>query len=73
MKYSQDDANLVFIESKGFDTKTAEGLQKALKWVQTVSSDYLLYGEPTGDPFDIAMGEMRRPMLIDSVKKALKK
>ena len=38
MKYSQDDATLVFIESKGFDTKTAEGLQKALKWVQTIST-----------------------------------
>lgn len=27
-----------------------------------------MYGEPSGDEFDIMVGEMRRPMLISSVE-----
>jgi hypothetical protein len=30
-----------------------------------------MYGEPSGDEFDIMVGEMRRPMLINSVEAAI--
>ena len=32
-----------------------------------------MYGDPTGDPFDIQMGSMRRGMLIEAVEKKLKR
>ncbi len=44
---SQRDINLTFIESKGFDTYTKEGLNKALKWLKTADADNLMYGEPS--------------------------
>ena len=69
--YSLNDVNLDFIASKGFDVTSKKGLQKALLWLETTSPDNLLYGEPTGDPFDIQMGRLRRGMLIESVKTAL--
>ena len=69
--YSQNDVNLEFIESKGFDVTTKKGLQKALLWLETTNPDNLMYGEPTGDPFDIQMGSLRRGMLIESVKAKL--
>ena len=68
---TQRDINLTFIESKGFDTYTKEGLNKALKWLKTADADNLMYGEPSGDEFDIMVGEMRRPMLISSVEHAI--
>ena len=68
---SQRDINLTFVESKGFDTYTKEGLTKALKWLKTADADNLMYGEPSGDEFDIMVGEMRRPMLISSVEHAI--
>ena len=68
---TQRDINLTFIESKGFDTYTKEGLKKALKWLKTADADNLMYGEPSGDEFDIMVGEMRRPMLISSVEHAI--
>ncbi len=68
---TQRDINLTFIESKGFDTYTKEGLNKALKWLKTAAADNLMYGEPSGDEFDIMVGEMRRPMLISSVEHAI--
>ncbi len=68
---TQRDINLTFIESKGFDTYTKEGLNKALKWLKTTDADNLMYGEPSGDEFDIMVGEMRRPMLISSVEHAI--
>ena len=68
---TQRDINLTFIESKGFDTYTKEGLNKALKWLKTEDADNLMYGEPSGDEFDIMVGEMRRPMLISSVEHAI--
>lgn len=68
---SQRDINLTFIESKGFDTYTKEGLNKALKWLKTAAADNLMYGEPSGDEFDIMVGEMRRPLLISSVEHAI--
>lgn len=68
---TQRDINLTFISSKGFDVYTTEGLNKALKWLQTVSPDNLMYGEPSGDEFDFMVGEMRRPMLINSVETAI--
>lgn len=57
--------------SKGFDVYTADGLNKALHWLQTADADNLMYGEPSGDEFDIMVGEMRRPMLINSVEAAI--
>ena len=68
---TQRDINLTFIETKGFDTSSLTGLQDALKWLQTADADNLMYGEPSGDEFDIMVGEMRRPMLIDSVEQAI--
>jgi len=69
---TQHDANLTFLQSKGFDTSTQSGLKKALTWLRTTDGDNLMYGEPTGDEFDKIVGEMRRPMLIESVEKAIK-
>ena len=34
--------------------------------------DNLLLGEPTGDPFDIAMGQMCRGMLLKTVERLMK-
>ena len=65
------DANLEFIASKGFDTSSLEGLQKALVWLHTTDADNLIYGEPSGDEFDFMVGEMRRSMLINSVETAI--
>ena len=70
---TQHDANLAFLQSKGFDTNSPESLKKALTWLRTTDGDNLMYGEPTGDDFDKMVGEMRRPMLIDSVERAIKK
>lgn len=69
---TQHDANLAFLQSKGFDTNSPESLKKALTWLRTTDGDNLMYGEPTGDDFDKMVGEMRRPMLIDSVERAIK-
>lgn len=68
---TQRDINLTFIASKGFDTSSLTGLQDALKWLKTADADNLMYGEPSGDEFDIMVGEMRRPMLIASVEQAI--
>lgn len=68
---TQRDINLTFISSKGFDVYTADGLNKALHWLRTTDGDNLMYGEPTGDDFDKMVGEMRRPMLIESVKREI--
>ena len=69
---TQHDANLAFIASKGFDTSSPTSLKKALVWLRTTDGDNLMYGEPTGDEFDKMVGEMRRPMLIESVERAIK-
>lgn len=68
---TQRDINLTFISSKGFDVYTADGLNKAFHWLKTADADNLMYGEPSGDEFDIMVGEMRRPMLINSVEAAI--
>lgn len=68
---TQRDINLTFISSKEFDVYTADGLIKALHWLQTADADNLMYGEPSGYEFDIMVGEMRRPMLIGSVEAAI--
>lgn len=68
---TQRDINLTFISSKGFDVYTTEGLNKALHWLKTADADNLMYDEPSGDEFDIMVGEMRRPMLIASVEQAI--
>lgn len=67
----QNDINLTFLSQKGFKIYTLEGLNKALHWLKTTDADCLMYGEGTGDPFDIMVGEMRRPMLISSVEAAI--
>jgi hypothetical protein len=70
---TQHQANLDFISYKGFDTDTVPGLKATLKWLKIADSDELLYGEPTGDPFDRTAGEPRRNMLIHSVQYELMK
>lgn len=67
MPNTQHDANLTFLQSKGFDTNSAESLKKGLAWIRTTDGDNLMYGQPSGDDFDKMVGEMRRPMLIESV------
>lgn len=69
---TQHDANLTFLQTKGFDTNSPESLKKALHWLRTTDGDNLMYGEPSGDDFDKMVGEMRRPMLIESVERAIK-
>ena len=69
---TQHDANLAFLQSKGFDTNSPESLEKALAWLRTTDGDNLMYGEPTGDDFDKMVGKTRRPMLIESVERAIK-
>lgn len=68
---TQRDINLTFISSKGFDVYTTEGLNKAFHWLKNADADNLMYDEPSGDEFDIMVGEMRRPMLIASVEQAI--
>lgn len=68
---TQHDANLTFLQSKGFDTSSLTSLKKALAWLRTIDGDNLMYGEGTGDEFDKMVGEMRRPMLIESVTHAI--
>lgn len=67
-----DEYNVKFVESKGQDVNTVEGLQAAIKWLETANPDDLMLGDPTGDPFDIMVGETRRAPLIESVKLKLK-
>lgn len=69
---TQQDINLTFLPHKEFDITTLDGLQKALFWLKTADADELMYGDGTGDSFDIMVGEMRRPMLIESVEKAIR-
>ncbi len=71
MMHTQHDINLTFLQQKGFKISTLEGLNKALNWLKTTDADCLMHGEGTGDPFDIMIGEMRRPMLISSVEHAI--
>jgi hypothetical protein len=61
----------MFLQQKGFYISSLNGLQKALTWLQNADPDTLMHGNPTGDPFDIMVGEMRRPMLISSVEHAI--
>lgn len=68
---TQHDINLMFLQQKGFDISSLGGLQKALSWLQNADPDTLMHGNPTGDPFDIMVGEIRRPMLISSVEAAI--
>ena len=56
---TQHDANLTFLQSKGFDTSSQSGLEKALVWLRTTDGDNLMYDEPTGEDFDKMVGEMR--------------
>ena len=69
----QHEANLAFFETKGFNTKTAEGLEEIHRWLQTADPDELMLGEPTGSEFDIAMGAARRGMLLETVRLELKR
>lgn len=66
------DANLEFLTSKGFDIKSPDDLKKALHWLQVADGDDLMYGEPSGDDFDKMVGEMRRPMLIETVHRTIR-
>ena len=71
--HTQRDVNLEFIASKGFDVSTLTGLRSARQWLENADADELMYGEPSGDPFDIFVGSMRRGMLIKSVDAELKR
>lgn len=73
MSYANDAANFFFLQTKGFATDNIEGLTAAKKWLCEATGDELMLGEPNGDPFDIAIGEMRRPMLIDFVNEEIRK
>ena len=70
---TQHDINLTFINQKGFDTSSITSHTKALHWLKTTDVDNLMYGEPSGDEFDRAVDEMRRPMLIESVEREIKR
>ena len=72
MPHNKHDINLTFLQQKGFKTSTIEDLNKALHWRKTTEADCLMHGEGTGDPFDIMVGEMRRPMLIASGEEAIR-
>lgn len=65
--------NLDFLAHKGFDVKSIKGLMDAKAWLETADPDDLMYGEPTGNEFDITVGSMRRGMLLKTVEAALKK
>ena len=69
-KNSIDEMTLVFLESKGFDR---QHLSEALSWLRTADPDDLMLGDKTGESFDVTMGELRRPMLIASVERLMKK
>ena len=71
MSHTSKDINLTFLSQKGFYTSTLTGLKKALSWLQTTDADMFMRGEGTGDPFDIIVSKMRRPMLISSVEAAM--
>ena len=53
---TQHDINLTFLSHKGFDTTTLDGLKKALFWLKTADADELMYGDGTGDSFNIIVG-----------------
>jgi len=72
-KQDQHQLNLQFVASKGFDVKAQSGLEEALAWLKTTDPDNLLYGEPTGDPFDVRMGALRRSMLIETITAEMNK
>lgn len=73
MAFASDAANFYFLQTKGFDTNSTEGLKKARKWLETTDPDNLMLGEPEGNEFDKAVGEMRRPMLLEFVDEQLYK
>ena len=67
---SIDEMTLVFLESKGF---SRTDLSSALNWIRTADPDDLMLGDKTGESFDVPMGELRRPMLMASVERLMKK
>ena len=73
MQHTQYDINITFLQQKGFDASSLTGLKKALTGLKDTDADCLMHGEGSGDPFDIMVGEMRRPMLISSVEAAMAK
>lgn len=72
-KMEQREVDLAFFQAKGFDPTTEEGLKKIKAWLETADPDELMLGEPTGDPFDITMGSVRRGPLLETVETELKK
>ena len=65
-----DEMTLVFLESKGFDK---DSLAAALDWIKTADPDDLMLGEGSHDGFDVQMGELRRPLLVASVERLIKR
>jgi hypothetical protein len=72
MPHTQHDINLTFLSLKCFDTSSLDVLNNVLQCLKATEAERLMHGKPTGDPFDIMVGEMRRPMLIASVEAAIK-
>lgn len=67
---AEDEMTLVFLQSKGYGT---DRLAEAREWIKKADPDELMLGEGTGDPFDVTMGELRRPILLESVERLIKK
>ena len=68
------EAHLRFLsEEKGQPVDSVEGLKNTMFWLRSVNPDELLYGEASGDPFDIMIGTMRRGELIEAVDWKIRK
>ena len=65
-----DEMTMIFLESKGFDRSN---LTEALAWIKTADPDDLMLGEGNHEDFDVVIGELRRPMLIESVERLMGK
>ena len=62
------DSTMWFLkEDKGLKVDSVEELEKAREWVSTTNPDNLMLGEPTGDPFDIFIGSLRRGLLLEAI------
>lgn len=62
------DSTIQFLkDEKGLMVDSVEDLEKAREWVRTTDPDNLMLGEPTGDPFDIYIGSLRRNLLLQAI------
>lgn len=62
------DSTMQFLkDEKGMAVDTVENLEKTREWVSSTDPDNLLLGVPTGDPFDIFIGSIRRGLLLQAI------